>query len=208
MSSSPHTSGILAALARAGWAVFARPMQGGRGRAPRRWLRPTFDKGLGALGIFAAVGSASFAAYMINADNSHPRFVGGEHFMLFAQPFHAPAEPPTRLADARVGPGGRLRADRNDRAWSGGADQGGASQNARGAPRRASAHRSRGSSCAGSATAGPSSTGRADPIGSRWARRCPKPAESSQSNCVPASGSSRQMPELSRNGTEAYRPAA
>ena len=46
----------------------------------------TADHGLAALGLAAAAGSASFAGYMMTTDNSHPRFGGAEHLMLFARP--------------------------------------------------------------------------------------------------------------------------
>lgn len=46
----------------------------------------TIDHGLIAAGIAAAIGSASFAGFMIARDNSHPVFGGIEHLMIFAQP--------------------------------------------------------------------------------------------------------------------------
>jgi len=49
----------------------------------------TVDQGLAAAGVAAAIGSATFAAYMITRDNSHPVFGGAEHLMLFARPLGA-----------------------------------------------------------------------------------------------------------------------
>ena len=49
----------------------------------------TVDHGLVAAGVAAAVGSASFAGFMIARDNSHPLFGGIEHLMIFAQPIGA-----------------------------------------------------------------------------------------------------------------------
>jgi hypothetical protein len=46
----------------------------------------TVDHGLVAAGLAAAIGSASFAGFMIARDNSHPLFGGIEHLMIFAQP--------------------------------------------------------------------------------------------------------------------------
>ncbi len=49
-------------------------------------LALTLDHGLVAAGVAAAIGSASFAGFMIARDNSHPLFGGIEHLMIFAQP--------------------------------------------------------------------------------------------------------------------------
>jgi hypothetical protein len=49
-------------------------------------LALTVDHGLVAAGVAAAIGSASFAGFMIARDNSHPLFGGIEHLMIFAQP--------------------------------------------------------------------------------------------------------------------------
>lgn len=56
-------------------------------------LALTFDHGLVAAGIAAAVGSASFAGFMLAHDNSHPMFGGIEHLMIFAQPIHGHRPP-------------------------------------------------------------------------------------------------------------------
>jgi hypothetical protein len=52
-------------------------------------LALTVDHGLVAAGVAAAVGSASFAGFMIARDNSHRLFGGIEHLMIFAQPIGA-----------------------------------------------------------------------------------------------------------------------
>ncbi|MGO9673879.1 MAG: hypothetical protein ACLPSF_06870 [Methylocella sp.] len=52
-------------------------------------LALTIDHGLVAAGVAAAIGSASFASFMIARDNSHPLFGGIEHLMIFAQPIGA-----------------------------------------------------------------------------------------------------------------------
>jgi hypothetical protein len=70
-------------------------------------LALTFDHGLVAAGILAAVGSASFAGFMLARDNSHPRFGGIEHLMIFAQPIHGHrpplmARPERRSVDYRA----------------------------------------------------------------------------------------------------------
>ncbi len=49
-------------------------------------LALTLDHGLVAMGVAAAVASASFAGFMLTRDNSHPMFGGIEHLMIFAQP--------------------------------------------------------------------------------------------------------------------------
>lgn len=49
-------------------------------------LALTVDHGLIAAGVAAAIGSASFAGFMMARDNSHPLFGGVEHLMIFAQP--------------------------------------------------------------------------------------------------------------------------
>jgi hypothetical protein len=56
-------------------------------------LALSFDHGLVAAGIAAAVGSASFAGFMLARDNSHPMFGGIEHLMIFAQPIHGHRPP-------------------------------------------------------------------------------------------------------------------
>ena len=67
------------------------------------------DRGIKVVGVVAALSSASFAAYMINTDHSHPYFSGSEHLMIFAQPlrtrgrdapFVAALPPPPRQAAA------------------------------------------------------------------------------------------------------------
>ena len=70
-------------------------------------LALTFDHGLVAAGIAAAVGSASFAGFMLARDNSHPIFGGIEHLMIFAQPIHGYRPPllerlETRSVDYRA----------------------------------------------------------------------------------------------------------
>ena len=52
-------------------------------------LALTVDHGLVAAGVAAAIGSASFAGFMVARDNSHPLFGGIEHLMIFAQPIGA-----------------------------------------------------------------------------------------------------------------------
>jgi len=52
-------------------------------------LALTVDHGLVAAGVAAAIGSASFAGFMVTRDNSHPLFGGIEHLMIFAQPIGA-----------------------------------------------------------------------------------------------------------------------
>jgi hypothetical protein len=70
-------------------------------------LALTFDHGLVAAGIAAAVGSASFAGFMLAHDNSPPIFGGIEHLMIFAQPIHGHRPPllerlETRSVDYRA----------------------------------------------------------------------------------------------------------
>jgi len=66
-------------------------------------LALTVDHGLVAAGVAAAIGSASFAGFMVARDNSHPLFGGIEHLMIFAQPIGATGgsrrpEPETAMA--------------------------------------------------------------------------------------------------------------
>jgi hypothetical protein len=68
-------------------------LQVGAGAGGKLMLRSA-DFGMKAVGVMAAVSSASFAAYMINTDHSRPSFPGGEHLMIFAQPLR------TRGSDA------------------------------------------------------------------------------------------------------------
>ena len=88
-------------LREAGAFCSAPPLARERRRRPQRasWtsahvkaahlIALTFDHGLVAAGVAAAVGSASFAGFMIARDNSHPLFGGIEHLMIFAQPIGA-----------------------------------------------------------------------------------------------------------------------
>jgi hypothetical protein len=46
----------------------------------------TANHGLVAAGVAAAIGSASFAGFMMTRSNSHPLFGGIKHLMIFAQP--------------------------------------------------------------------------------------------------------------------------
>jgi hypothetical protein len=67
-------------------------------------LALTVDHGLVAAGVAAAIGSASFAGFMVARDNSHPLFGGIEHLMIFAQPIGAtggPRRPEPETAMAR-----------------------------------------------------------------------------------------------------------
>ncbi len=68
-------------------------------------LALTVDHGLVAAGIAAAVGSASFAGFMMTRDNSHPMFGGIEHLMIFAQPIggaHSNHEPTAKPHEKRA----------------------------------------------------------------------------------------------------------
>jgi len=65
----------------------------------------TFDHGLAAFGVVAALGSATFAGLMITSDNSHPKFGGAEHLMLFAQPSHGLPARAEVMAKAEENPG-------------------------------------------------------------------------------------------------------
>lgn len=56
-------------------------------------LALTIDHALAAAGIAAAIGSATFAGYMITHDNSHRMFEGAEYLMLFAGPLGAGSHP-------------------------------------------------------------------------------------------------------------------
>lgn len=55
----------------------------------RRPFALTIDHGLVAAGMAAAIGSATFAGYMIADDDNHRMSEGAEYFTLFAQPFAA-----------------------------------------------------------------------------------------------------------------------
>lgn len=51
------------------------------------------DRAVITAGIMMAVASASFATYMVATDNSHPRFNGADHLMIFAQQGHGLNQP-------------------------------------------------------------------------------------------------------------------
>jgi hypothetical protein len=59
----------------------------------------TVNHGLIAAGVTAAIGSASFAGFMLTRNNSHPLFGGIEHLMIFAQPIGG-AESHRRLIES------------------------------------------------------------------------------------------------------------
>jgi hypothetical protein len=75
-------------------------------QAQNAWHRRLGDVGLMAVGLAAALGSATFAGYMITADNSNPHFVGADHLMIFAQPIRSTPVAPVRVAGpVPAGPG-------------------------------------------------------------------------------------------------------